>query len=305
MQIALGGHRVEEPIDPLVVVPGFIDVATLPSPVTQQRLEDLQLFGFLTAVAAGGGQHPLRVDVPLKDPPDRYIRSPTTSWGIELTELTLEDVRSALAPIRAAGRMLQAALEESTEHEHLRGRIINATVLPAKFTDDPRAGVGAAVEVLKENRGSTADVSYDPISGPPERLPTEGIYGDAGPFHVIVNGPPPGIPGRITVSATTSARIRRSEAVAALEARIEAKDLPGNELLLVSCGLPDKKGYTCEVDSWIFQLLVDAFESGHGALNYAPQHLMSIAVHSLATGQWFEAYRSAGASPDPAVDAWE
>jgi hypothetical protein len=264
----------------------------VPGPLTQDRLEDMQVFGFLTALAATGGRHPLSVAVPSTDPPDRLVGDGTLEWGLEMSELTLEDVRKELGPIRALGRALQVALTESADHEHLRGQLVmlSPADVPPK---DPSGELPAIVEALREDRGSLAEMQVDISEGLPEKLPDAGFYGQIGSFVVHVNGPP-GVPGQILVAASTQAQVYRSEALAALAARINAKDRSENDLVLVTCGLPDKRGYVCGVDEWIFQILREATTQGLLRLPDEPRHLQGVAVHSVASGTWFEAYRRPG-----------
>jgi hypothetical protein len=74
VQIALGGHAPDDPDDPFWIVPAIVDTQVITGPVTQERLEDLQLFAFLTSLAASGALHPLGVTSPDEDPPDRFVR---------------------------------------------------------------------------------------------------------------------------------------------------------------------------------------------------------------------------------------
>jgi hypothetical protein len=183
INIALGGHEADKPDDPMFTVPQMADVPHFAGPVSQQRLEDLQLFGFLVAVSSTGGNHPITIEVPPRDPPDRMLRCGGAAWGIELTELTLEDVRSELGPIRAAGRRLQAALRQSTEHEHLRGRPVTATVVkPEEFPRDIDTDIAAAVEILKADKGAMSDVQFDSTQGMPTQLPNVGSTAMSGRF---------------------------------------------------------------------------------------------------------------------------
>jgi len=283
INIALGGHEAAKPDDPMFTVPQMADVPHLAGRVSQQRLEDLQLFGFLVAVSSTGGNHPIAIEVPARDPPDRVLRWGGAAWGIELTELTLEDVRSELGPIRAAGRRLQAALRQSTEHEHLRGRPVTATVVkPEEFPRDIDAYIAAAVEILKVDKGAMSDVRLDLAQGMPTQLPNVGLYGDVGPFHLTTIGPP-GPPGEIIVATNVASRIHRSEALAALDNRVKDKDVPGNDLLLTTCGLPDKFGYDCAVDTWIYELLAAALAEDATQFSYVPRHITAIALHRWPT----------------------
>ena len=285
--IALGGHAPEDPSDPLWLVPPIGDVPVLTGDVTQDRIEDLQLHGFLSAVAAAGGRHPLEVLVPATDPPDRILRSIGHEWRLELTELTLQDVRAELAPIRAAGRILQEALRAAADdYKHLRGRLVMIAPIGQELPRDPSADLSAVLEVLKEDRGALSDLQLDYSQGLPEELPQAGFYGDVGVFNVHVNGPP-GVPGEITVAASTQAQIKQSAALEALEARVRAKDKPANELLLISCGLPDKRGYICSVDTWIFQLLAELHLGGASLVKTEPEYLSAVVLHNFADGRWF------------------
>ena len=94
INIALGGHEAAKPDDPMFTVPQMADVPHLAGPVSQQRLEDLQLFGFLVAVSSTGCNHPIAIEVPARDPPDRVLRCGGAAWGSNSQRLTLEDVRS-------------------------------------------------------------------------------------------------------------------------------------------------------------------------------------------------------------------
>ena len=49
----------------------------------------------------------------------------------------------------------------------------------------------------------------------------------------------------------------RAEILAALTKRIAAKDNPPNDLLLISCGLPDRAGYVCGLDRFMFKLIAE------------------------------------------------
>ena len=104
-----------------------------------------------------------------------------------------------------------------------------------------------------------------------------GIYGDHGPFNVIVN---PGAGNTdIVVSAFGQVQVRQSEAIAALGARVAAKDKPGNDILLVTCALIDEKGYTCPADQIIFQFLRDISASGVSIFPETPKHIKGIFIH--------------------------
>jgi hypothetical protein len=129
----------------------------------------------------------------------------------------------------------------------------------------------------------------------PEVWPNDrGFYGQHGPFHVQVNGG--GTPGEITVSGSAQASFRLSEAIAALARRIAAKDRPGNDLLLITCRLPDEWGYLCPLDEFMFSRLADVLRDRPTVATPAPQHLQAVAMHAWDGPEWIELYRAAGAS---------
>jgi hypothetical protein len=228
----------------------------------------------------GALRHPIEVRVG-EDPPDRYLRHGNREWGTELTELTVQDVRQDLAPVRQFGRELHRRLEGRTaEFTHLRGRIVTLV----KLTDAPLpkdhgqllADVESALLVDKGFAGEDLDLSH----GPPQQLGARGLYGDIGSFNLVVNpAPAGGSLEALTVSAASQSQIRLSEAVASLAARIAAKDKPGNEILIITCGLVDAYGYTCPADQAIFRLLSQALSDGKSVLSVKPAHIRGVLIH--------------------------
>jgi hypothetical protein len=52
--------------------------------------------------------------------------------------------------------------------------------------------------------------------------------------------------------------VRQTEARQLIAARVARKDKAGNDIVVVTCGLPDKSGYVCGADPWIFETLAEA-----------------------------------------------
>jgi hypothetical protein len=104
----------DDPDDPMwIVPPSPVDVPVVAGPVKQSRKEDLQVLAFLTTVAATTGTlDPIGV-LPGGNPPDRMLRIGGREWGLELTELTTEDVRRDLSVARGVGRELSSELASS------------------------------------------------------------------------------------------------------------------------------------------------------------------------------------------------
>src|SRR5689334_6537643 len=134
MHVGVGGYSPDDVDDPLEIIGAILDRPLLAGPIDKHRREDLQVLSVLEALGGVGAlRHPIEVRVG-EDPPDRYLRHGNREWGTELTELTVQDVRQDLAPVRQFGRELHERLEaRATEFAHLRGRMVTL----AKLTDSP------------------------------------------------------------------------------------------------------------------------------------------------------------------------
>ena len=278
VHIGIGGYSPDAPDDPFVILGSVLDQRLMSGPISKERREDLQLWAALEALGASGvARHPLGVRIG-EDPPDRYLIHGERIWGTELTELTVQDVRRDLSPIRRFGRDLQERLRaRPSDFAHLNGRLVTL----AKLDDSPMlrdysrllADFEVALAVDNGFVGQDSDLSQ----GLPQQLGTKGMYGDYGPFNVVVN---PGAGNTdIIVSAFGQVQIKQSEAIAALGARVAAKDKPGNEILLVTCALVDENGYTCPADQIIFQFLRDISASGVSIVPEKPKHIKGALIH--------------------------
>lgn len=281
MHVGLGGHSPGAEDDPFVILGAVLDQPFLTGPISKDRREDLQLWSALQALAgAGAARHPLGVQLG-EDPPDRYLIHGGRTWGTELTELTVQDVRQDLAPVRRFGRELQKRMRaRASDFPHLRGRTVTLAKLPdPAMPRDPEQLLKDLETVLAEDKGFVGegmDLSRPPAVG--ERLDSRGFYGDHGPFNVVVNS---GIGGSsdIVISASSQSQVRMSEAIAALGRRIAAKDSASNEILIITCGLVDEYGYTCPADQSIFQLLRDAVGAEGSVLPQKPTNVRGILIH--------------------------
>lgn len=205
-------------------------------PIPKEQLEDLQLWSVLRALACNEGtRHPLATRPVVPDPPDRMIIWGDREWPTELTELTIENVRGDLAHVRSVGRQLQEILRErSADFAHLNGR----TVMLAKQTGrtlpkDTSQLLEELTNVLAEDKGF---IGEDIGSGPDM---TRGTYSIHGPFSVTVNQTSPS--GEVIVSSTSQSELFRPEVIAAFGKCVADKDVAQNEIVVISCGLPDKQ----------------------------------------------------------------
>jgi len=152
--------------------------------------------------------------------------------------------------------------------------------------------------LLEADRGCIGE-GVDLTNGLPDRLPDRGLYGQSGPVHVSVY--PDGRPGEILVSAACQAELRLSQAINALQSRVDAKDTPASEVLVMSCGMPDHRGYQCALDRLLFEFIV----AHRNRVQFSPRHLKGIFLHLWGTPTWLQLYRSEDSlswPPIPQVD---
>lgn len=249
-------------------------------PIGKQQLEDLQLWSVLKILALNKGTpHPLSTRPVVPDPPDRIISHETREWPTELTELTIENLRGDLARVRSVGRQLQQCLQERpSEFSHLNGR----TVMLAKrdgqaLPRDTRQLLADLVQALTYDKGFFGE---DLGSGPDM---SRGVYGTYGPFNITVNKTSPD--GQVIVSATCQSELFRSEVIEAFRKCVDEKDVPENEIVIISCGLPDKQGYICPYDHAIFLTLQKAVAEGMDIVPESLAHISGGLVHLWETDQ--------------------
>ncbi|MBM2620950.1 hypothetical protein JIG36_36170 [Actinoplanes sp. LDG1-06] len=285
-EVKLGGYEQDDPEDPFLIGAPMWDLPQIVGPLIKDRREDMQVYSVLKAMSvAGFARNPLTVEVG-QDPPDRWLVHADRRWAAELTELTIQDVRQTVAPPRMFARTLSARLNaELDRYAHLRDRLVLLSCDEGAIPRRPAALLDEIAQLLTTDIGFVGE-GIDLSSGPPETLPMDrGFHGDHGPFSITVQQ---GVAdGAVVVSASTPTNIKRSEAIAALVARVLDKDVPSNEVLLVTCGAPDPQGYVCSVDSSIFQLLRDSHLAGVNILEgMVPlQHLQSVVLHMWNTDQ--------------------
>ena len=202
-------------------------------------------------------------------------------WLTELTELTIENVRGDLARVRSIGRQLQQRLREPTaDLTHLNGRMVMlAKQAGQTLSRDTLQLLDKLTDVLAEDKGFVGeDIGSGPDMG-------RGTYGNHRPFIVTVNQTSPS--GEVIVSATSQSELFRSEVIAAFGKCVTEKDLPENEIVVISCGLPDKQGYICPYDHAIFLTLQKAIAEGIDILPTPPTNIRGGLVLLWDTDQLF------------------
>jgi hypothetical protein len=105
----------------------------------------------------------------------------------------------------------------------------------------------------------------------------QGNYGSYGPLAVTVQAIP-GIAG-FGIYMAYDFQVRRSEAIAAFAERIAKKDESGNDIVIVTCCVPDERGWVSASDHALFQHLLAAYRSGVNLLPEKPTHIRGIMIH--------------------------
>lgn len=157
-------------------------------------------------------------------------------------------------------------------YRHLVGRAVtiqkySAGVLPKK--DGPL--LDQIAEALKQDKGVL-------FTGPAMSPGGQGDYGHYGPLAVSLQAVP-GIAG-FGIYMAYDFQVRRSEAIAAFAERVAKKDEPGNDVLLVTCGVPDERGWASASDHALFLHLDAAYKSGISLLPKKPTHIRGIMIHA-------------------------
>jgi hypothetical protein len=281
MGVQLGS--LDDSDDPILITTAVFNRPVVAGHVDLQRREDLELWSALHALAhLGAGLHPLGVltnDDPYQRP-DRTLVWRDRTWGTELTQLTVTNVSPAATPTprqemaqaaRFRDRLQQRIESEPTAYAHLVGRAVSIQKFPTKVLpkrDGPL--LDQIAEALKQDKGVlTVDKAAGAIS--------QGMYGSYGPMGVTAHAAP-GIAG-FSIHVSCNFSIRRSEAIAAYAERIAVKDEPGNDIVVVTCGVPDKHGWASASDHALFLHLQSAIRSGIRLLPTKPTHIHGVIIH--------------------------
>ncbi len=291
--------RQEDPF--WVTPPSPLESQALQGPVSKERREDLQTLSFALALSLVDNRgHPIEITRG-SDPPDRVITTSSEPCAVELTELTITDIRRELAQARHLGRLLHAELTRGPHRfRHLAGRRIALAVIPTEQSEalEEEPLLDKLCAVLETDRGCVGD-GVDVSAGFPEHWPNDnGFYGRYGP--VVLMAYRDGPPGEVMVSSSCQAQVSLSQTLAAVNERVQAKDRESNDLLLMSCGMPDSRGYVCPTDQFMFRFIQEHVSH----VNLCPVFLRRVILHLWGTAEWIELFKAQGAElvwPPPRV----
>ena len=153
MHIAVQGTRGDGD-EMIILASAPLDDPGVGHKASQDEREDLQVFSFLVAATTAGWiGHPVSVE-PGADPPDRVLRHHGEKVGLELTELTIQEMRADLAHARQVGRALQEHLTDHPERfAHLGGRVVALSAIKPDTNKKVPHAVNALADLLIEDRG--------------------------------------------------------------------------------------------------------------------------------------------------------
>lgn len=289
--MTIGIHGTEEghSDDPFWATPASpLDAPILQGPLSRDRREDLQTLAFALAVSVVDNPgHPIEI-ARGADPPDRTFTVNGATLAVELTELTASEIRADLAQARQLGRLLETELRGDVgRFRPLVGRRIALSVLPMNVAPyDAVQMIHQLCTMLESDRGCVGD-GVDLSAGLPDPWPNQhGFYGQQGP--VMVQSYRDGMPNEIVVSSSCQAQISLSQTIATVAERVQVKDRECNELLVMSCGMPDERGYVCPIDAFMFQFIKEHLDR----IQLSPVRLKGVVLHLWGTPEWIDLFRS-------------
>ena len=262
-------------------------------------IEDQQFLDFARAEQRRG--HLKAIDSyrrPPSDPPDLVVTTRGHEYGVELTSITTPDVsRQRLSEIREIGRHLSELIRNDSERfAHLVGTQVSLAEMASDNHRPPRAHARRMREIvdsLAEALGpqiGTVDGTPFTSPGDPEGtvIPAEiAMRGRARvdeaywlEVHKVSND-------RATPHVVANCQVELFPSLVAQTfiERVQKKDRQGNEFLLVTTGLPDKEGYVCPADIWVFHILKE--QALAGKIEIPPlRHLRQIVLNHWGCPPW-------------------
>ena len=225
------------------------------------------------------------------DPPDAIVHIGDQQFGWELTTFSIEARRLAHDLfIRVRGKV---AFQQRHRISHLTGHVVymwfgtegHGTGLPYRRNDD--AAVDQLVEALVSYQPDPTHYTVEAPGGPPAQLragfDAVDAPGDVSffctPFINAVPTSPLFTPTGLEVGlAFESIHSARPE-WARLRAAVRRKDRPGNNVLLISAGAPDRFGNQYPAEEVLAGFLLDHPES------IESDHLSAVILHFWSSGR--------------------
>lgn len=225
------------------------------------------------------------------DPPDATVHIGDQRYGWELTTFSIESRRLAHDLFIRVRRMV--AFQQRHRVSHLIGHIVymwfgmdgQGTGLPYRRNDD--AAVDQLVEALVAYQPDPAHYMVEAHDGPPAQLPAGfdavNAPGDVAFFctrfvNAVPTSPLFSLTGLEIGLAYQSVHLAHAE-WEKLRTAIHRKDRPGNNVLLISAGAPDRLGNQYPAEEILAGFLLDHPEP------IVADHLSDVLLHFWSTGR--------------------
>jgi hypothetical protein len=257
---------------------------------SQRVIEDMQFLGMVQAAQRRGLMGPIDSYArPDQDPPDLIVRTGENTFAVELTTISVTDVsRQRFQEVQRFSQDLMDRVRADLDtYAHLRGRTIFLGEMASDDNRPPRRNSAAYDALMTELCTALADDfgTVEPYSvpdgeSPPKTMPLGPGRKFIGPFVMEVNrtgsddAPP-------TVTANAQYEIYRGDLEARFRERVAAKDRPENDVLVITTGLVNSRGFVVTADVMIYEFLVQLQSEG---LTLQPQHLDQVILHDWGTG---------------------
>jgi hypothetical protein len=233
------------------------------------------------------------------DPPDLWVNTRGRDYGVELTSIsTPELARQRLSEVRAIGRHLAERIKsEPQRFSHLVGTRVILQELASDNRRPPRAHghamdavIARLVDALGPEIGVVDGAPLLPPGSPPgttvpfERAMRGRAWVDGNTYLLEVH-PLDHADAPTNIVANCQAELVSSELIDALVARIRRKYRAGTEFLLITTGLPDRTGYLCPADAFVFELIRQLMKAGR--IELPPlRYLKQVVLNHWHNPQW-------------------
>jgi len=257
---------------PILMISQLSDEEILEPGLSKLDREQLQFEAFSAAVPAYQGATATHGN----DPPDLLVSQIDRTVGLEITQLSVSNLRSDVAHLSEISRILRDSVDvNGAEYAHLSGRTVRVAVHSIPTRREIPGLVREVAQVL------LVDVGYmwegvDLSGGFPDSI--KEMKG----LHKSVAGAPivsveRAKDGEFDVRANLSGGllVPIAEIEAAVIDLIATKDRPENDVLVISTGMPDYNGLTFPADVYLFEALREFELPGENA----PQHLDEVYLH--------------------------
>jgi hypothetical protein len=236
---------------------------------------------------------------PPSDPPDLLVTTRGREYAVELTSISTPDVsRQRLSEVRTIGRNLTDLIKRERQHfPHLVGKRIILQELASDDQRPPKAHgrkIEGVVDRLAEALGpGIGTVDRTPLL-PPGSPPGTVVPGEVamrgrawvdGTTYLLEVHPNEDADSPPNLVANCQVELVSRVLAETLVDRVLRKDREGTEFLLITTGLPDKAGFLCPADSYVFELIKQLASAGR--IKFPPlRYLKQVVINHWRCPPW-------------------